>query len=451
MTDLDGIKYYPDRFYIRMNGCDLANLFMPTDDFYLTFDQAAFIHEYYHYLTNITTFQGVRSFHAAFCDLFRLVTILTYKKGLDAFPVKDNAFPDCEYEVGYWSDLAEIFREDDLNYSLALETKNSPSGRFRIKGFSKELGDEYSLWVNGKEIKGRREYLKIDIEDLIQTDHFRLSIGALDEFLSASIDEFLFSKGLSDNKDVFNNRLFYPYETFDAILNAMGLRLDSREKIIIAYYALHSKKPAIEFYDILQRIQKDGQEAFENDPCGYMTKNFTIFTNYDCLLNQFDKFIEEAKLAKRMLTAQLLAYYQDRFVTANALLKKDPLFFVRPFFVDDIEDMRGRQSFHICFSRIKTCFPEPLFIQDKDFKSTRPYEYGADLTVLAIAIYEIIESLEKNRVAKRLEHHKNKYKYFNDAANSDDVSTFTAAPLYSYWHRALNELGLYQFYRDNVK
>lgn len=123
MADLKDIKYYPDRFYIRMNGCDLINLFVPQNDFTLTLDQAAFIHEYYHYLTNITTFQGVRSFHAAFCDLFRLVTILTHKKGLDAFPVKDNTFPECECEVGYWNDLAEIFREDDLNYSLAMETK----------------------------------------------------------------------------------------------------------------------------------------------------------------------------------------------------------------------------------------------------------------------------------------------------------------------------------------
>lgn len=305
--------------------------------------------------------------------------------------------------------------------------------------------------VGETEIKGRREYLKIDIDGLAQTDHFHLSIGALDEFLSASIDEFLFSKGLSDNKDIFNNRLFYPYETFDAILNAMGLSLDSSGKIIIAYYALHSKNPAIELYNILQKIKTDGQNLFENDPCGYMTKNFIIFTDYDCLLNQFDKFIEEAMLAKRMLTAQLLAYYQDRFVTANALLKKDPLYFVRPFFVDDIEDIKGRQSFHICFSRIKTCFPEPLFIQDKDFKSTRPYEYGADLTILAIAIYEIIESLEKNKVAKRLVHHKEKYNYPNDADNSDEVFTFQNPPLYAYWHKALNELGLYQFYRDKVK
>lgn len=451
MADLKDIKYYPDRFYIRLNGCDIEHLFEPTDDFTLTLDQSVFIHEYYHYLTNISTFQGVRSFHAAFGDLFRLVTILTHRRGFDAFPVNQNILEDCAYEVGYWNSLNDIFREDNVNQALALETKNSPSGQFRIVNIEKEIGEEFFVKKDGKEYKGRREYVRLDIEDLPQTTQFRLPIGAIDEFLSASIDEFLFEKGLSNYTEIFNDRPFYPYAAYDKIIQYFGLRLGSREKIWVAYYALHACNPAVTLYGILQKVVKDGQDQLENNPCEYLEKNFPVLSQYDCLINELDHFIEEAKQARRQLTAQLLAYFQDRFITANALIKKDPFYFVRPFLVDNLDDIRGRQEFWIDMMRIKTCFPEPLFITGKEFKTTRPYEYGADLTILALAIYEIIESLENNKVAKRLDHYKNKYDFPDGYDCFEDVSTFSVPPLRAYWHKALNEIGLYKFYLDNLK
>ena len=451
MAVLNEIKYYPDRFYIRLNGCDLEHLFEPTGDFTLTLDQAVFIHEYYHYLTNISTFQGVRSFQAAFCDLFRLVTILTYRRGLDAFPINQNCFADCAYEVGYWNGLNEIFREDNVNKALSLETKNSPSGKFRILNIEKEIGKEFIVKKGGKEYKGRREFLRLDVEDLPQTTQFRIPIGAIDEFLSASIDEFLFEKGLSNYTEIFNDRPFYPYGVYDKIIQYFDLNFGSREKILVAYYALHSSNPAVTLYDILEAIAKDGQNQLECNPCEYLENHFPVYSQYDCLINEFDHFIEEAKQARRQLSAQLLAYFQDRFITANALVKKDPLFFVRPFLIENLDDIRGRQEFWLDMMRIKTCFPDPLFITGKEFNTTRPYEYGADLTILALAIYEIIESLETNKVAKRLDHYKNKYDYPDGYDSFEDVSTFKAPPLLAYWHKALNELGLYQFYWNNLR
>ena len=444
------VKYYPDKFYIRLDGCDLSNLFVTNEDFILSKDQAVFIHEYYHYLTNLTTFQGVRSFHAAFCDLFRLVTILTYHKGLDAFPVENNKLIDCAYEIRYWNDLNEIFREDNVNKALSIEALNSPSKNFKITNISMEYGNEFMVIKDGVEERGRRELLKIDVEGLLQTTSFHLPIGAIDEFLSSSIDEFLFEKGLSDNKDVFK-RPFYPYFAFDEVLKYFNLKFGSREKIIIAYYAIHSKNPTISLYKILSKLQLCGTDDFEKDPCNYLESFFPIYSQYDGLIREIDKFIQEAQSQRRSLTGHILSYFQDRFITAVALLKKDPLFFLRPFLIENLDDVRSRQEFWIDFIRIKTCFPEPLMIQGKEFVTTRPSEYGADLTILALAIFEIMESLEKNKFAKRMPHYKDKYNYPNDADNSDEISTFTDPPLKVYWHKALNELGLYQFYRDNVK
>ena len=62
MANINKIKYYPDRFYIGLDGFDLTKLFEVSPDYTLSLQQAIFIHEYFHYLTNISTFQGVRSF-----------------------------------------------------------------------------------------------------------------------------------------------------------------------------------------------------------------------------------------------------------------------------------------------------------------------------------------------------------------------------------------------------
>ncbi|WP_395626950.1 hypothetical protein [Daejeonella sp.] len=54
--DLTKIKYYPDRFYICLDGFDTDNLTTFITDLDIGQHQAVFIHEYYHFLTNMITF-----------------------------------------------------------------------------------------------------------------------------------------------------------------------------------------------------------------------------------------------------------------------------------------------------------------------------------------------------------------------------------------------------------
>lgn len=70
--DLTKIKYYPDRFYICLDGFDIDNLTTFITDLQIGQEQSIFIHEYYHYLTNIATFSGIRQFNLNFCDRFRV-------------------------------------------------------------------------------------------------------------------------------------------------------------------------------------------------------------------------------------------------------------------------------------------------------------------------------------------------------------------------------------------
>ena len=451
MANFDKIKYYPDRFYIGLDGFDLMRLFDVNQDFTLTLQQAVFLHEYYHYLTNISTFQGVRSFHAAFCDLFRLVCRLTHLAGLNAFPVNGNHLQSCAYEIGYWNSLNEIFREDNVNMKLSDEVKHSQNGKFSVNNISTERGDFMTMMINGREVKGQREFVRIDVDGLPLTSSFRLSLGALDEFLSASIDEFIFEHSLSNNKSIINVQPYYPYRSFDEILRYYGLRLDSRCKILIVYYAMHGKNPAVQLRDILECIKGEGQDVYETDPCQYLSSRFEFYVGYDDLIAEIDKFVMEADGQGRKLVSKLVAYYLDRIITAQALLKNDKFFFVRPFLVGDLDNIARRQDFIMAFDRIRTCFPEPVILQDKRFSPLTQYNYGADLTVMGLAIYEIMDSLETNQVAKRLTRAKDRYDYPDGVENCDDVSTFADPPLTAFWHKALNELGLYQFYRDNLK
>ena len=112
--DLTKIKYYPDRFYICLDGFDTDNLTTFITDLNIGQQQAIFIHEYYHYLTNIATFPGIRQFHLNFCDRFRIITILNVKAGIKAYPIRDNSIPNCQDDVEYWNSVSEIINEDDI-------------------------------------------------------------------------------------------------------------------------------------------------------------------------------------------------------------------------------------------------------------------------------------------------------------------------------------------------
>ena len=451
MANINKINYYPDRFYIGLDGFDLTKLFEVSPDYTLSLQQAIFIHEYFHYLTNISTFQGVRSFHAAFCDMFKVVCRLFKREGLNAFPINSNTYPSCEYDVGYWKTLNEVFAEDQAMGKLSDQVEKSPNGSFTVTNITTELGELMTIEKDGELESGKREFVRIDVDGLVYTKSFRLSLGAMDEFLSASVDEFIFEHSLADNKQILDIQPYYPYRAFDEILRYYGLRLASREKILIVYYAMHGKNPAVMLKSILDCISSDGQDNFESNPCQYLKSRFEFYVDYDDLINQISQFIEKADSFGIKLATTFLSYFQDRIITAQGLLRKDSFFFVRPFFVDELDKVARRQDFVLSFDRIRSSFPEPVILQNRNFAPLTQYNYGADLVVLGLAIYEIFESLEDNQVPKRTKNGKDKYDLPDGVENCDDVSTFGAPPLKAYWHRALNELGLYEALMKNAR
>ena len=207
--DLQKIKYIADRYYINLDGFDLNNLNNFATDATFSMQQAIYIHEYYHYLTNITTFFGVRQFNCAFQDKVRLITILLKKAGLDAFPIGTNSRADCAYEIEYCKSVDDIMNLDDLDKDFYEKVMKSPNKRFTITNYTKKF-IPVSAVKDGVLQKGAHSYYEIAIDGVPTANSFNLSDGMIDEFLNRSIDEYL----------LFKNHLAFhiaAYEIFDSL------------------------------------------------------------------------------------------------------------------------------------------------------------------------------------------------------------------------------------------
>lgn len=446
--DLNKIKYHPDRYYIRLDGFDLNNLSTFAEDATFSQQQAIYIHEYYHYLTNITTFFGVRQFNLVFQDKVRLLSNLLAKAGLDAFPINSNNRIDCKYEIDYWRDIDKIVELDDLDDVFAEKVKNSPNKKFSIVRYRKNSLD-ISVEVRGRQYHGKHTYYTFDISGVPMASHFNLSDGMIDEFLSRSIDEYLFQHDLANNCEILRAQDFYPYEVFDELLQYFGFKyVDSRLKIYIAYFCLHAVNPIDCLIKTLRAIKIKGFERFESAPEDFLNKlrDGNELKLYAVMLKGESEYIEEClKGGRRNLADTMTLIYQKQY-TAYIHLSKDFFYFIRPFLVDGIDTEDGRKEFLNLFKEIRNEMDEPILVQDGVMHDADSDTYKNHLA-MHVAAYEIFDSLTVNRIAKRLQNRKQKYEYPKTSLDNDLIENFPdTPPLTETWHVALNDLSLYKLY-----
>lgn len=443
--DLTKINYYPDRFYICLDGFDTDNLTTFITDLNIGQHQAIFIHEYYHYLTNITTFPGIRQFNLNFCDRFRLSTILTSKEGINAYPINSNKFPNCKEDVAYWKSVSEIIDEDDIDLKLVEETENSPNKKFEIVSIQ-TVNKPMSVVVNGIQYNGARILIEIETAGLINIQSFNLTFGAIDEFLSSAIDEYLFENDLSDVDPSFlSQRPFYPYCFFDKLLAFFEIQRPSAfEKILIAYFSLNSFNPPVKMIEILTKLKEGGYEEFQNNPEKYLLINFLETPQYEQTLNQINDFANETFNQGRVHISQALKYYYDKFYIAQKLKEKDFFYFIRPFFVTETDTLKRKQQYLLALSRIINLFSPPVILKDKVFKYVDKLTTFGEATMLILATYEIFESLKTEQIAKRPPKLKAKYIFPDLDPNCDNFETFLPPPIKGIvFQLALNELNLF--------
>lgn len=445
--NLNHIKYFPDRFYICLDGFDLNNLNTFADDVTFSQQQAIYLHEYYHYLTNITTFQGLREFNVHFQDRIRVVVNLAYLQGLNGFPIKNNTYEDCKGLVKYWNDNKAIIDSEDLNAALIKAVDESPNKSFTITGFE-DYTEEMSMIVDGEIVKGGRYLKNVCIDGLSQIQKFKLTLAVLDEFLSSSIDEFLFEHNMADNIELLQHRPFYPYRLFDNILRSFNLYgLSTLSKILIAYFALHCYNPVVTFLNTLEKIAKMGCNTFEEDKekillsymDGYEVEYYSSNVNYS------RAFAEECYAQKRRNLGDTMTLMLSEMDICIEETKNDFFYFVRPFMVSNIDSEDGRREFLDKFKRIRGEIGEPVILQNHHFLDANGTDAYKNHLAMLIAIDEILDSLNDNKIAKRLYQHK--YIYPVDHSLTDDIQFMPGQmPIYDTWHVALNELGLYGLY-----
>jgi len=451
--DLDRIKYFQDKFFIRLDGFDLVNLDTFADDNTFSQQQAIYLHEYYHYLTNLTTFFGARQFNCKFQDKVRLITILLKKKGIDAFPLSENTDFDCKYEVEYWKSLDDLFDLDDVDTSFADKVKNAPMQKFTIVHYT-DMRWPLSVQYEGKNVKGYHKYYRIDVSDVPFAQSFHLSDGMIDEFLSSSIDEFMFQNDLADNCEVLRAQSFYPYRTLDELLRFFNIEgCDARDKILISYFALHATNPIDALITLLERMRKDKGEAYMKDKENFLLKNLkgNEIKAFASLIQYEDKYIRECLDHSRKNLADTMALIYRRQYRAIELLENDFFYFVRPFMVANLQTHEGRAKLLSLFKNIKKEMDEPIIVQDGKMIATEENSYKNHLA-MQIAIYEIIDSLWINRIATRLPSRKKNYEYPVFTEDNDKLENLVDKfPLEQTWHVALNELGLYGEYLRKKK
>lgn len=446
--NLSKIKYYPDRFYVCLDGFELNNLTSFITDLNIGQQQSIFIHEYYHYLTNIITYAGVRQFNLNFVDRFKLITIFGAKENIAAFPI-GNKNSSSLNDIKYWQDVSTLLKDDDIDYDLVIETEKSFRGKFDIKSIY-TVEKPLSLIVDNKTINGARKIVKIEINGISKTSFF-LTYGAMDEFLSSSIDEFLFENDLSDiEPQTLSNRPYYPYRIFEDILRFYGIERPSAfEKIILVYFALNSLNPPVKLITILELIRDGGYVEFQMNPEAYLLQYIDPMDDHDKLIEYSESFSVQAFEQRRIHIAQALNYYRDKFYSAKKLKDYDFFYFIRPFFINEEKVDNKKQKILLAFARILNQFSPPVILKDKQFNHVDKLTTFGEATLLMISVYEIFESLKTEKYAKRPQYLKNKYTFPNENSKSEDISTFKIPIIADIFQLALNELGLFKIYIDD--
>lgn len=450
MTNLETIKYYPDRFYICLDGFDLNNLTTFSTDVLLTEQQSIFIHEYYHYLTNLTSYAGLRQFCLNFVDRYRCITNISVAGKLDAFPFDKNQSDDCIDLVEYYKTALNLLDSDDIDTHLVRECEQSPTGQFSIEDIV-IVDMPFKEKINGKVVNGTLHKVQIHIKGLQFRNDFFLTFGAIDEFLSSSIDEYLFENDFGNVDPKFlQSRQFYPYRVLDVIFSFYGFdRPSAFEKILISYYSLNSNNPPKTLINVLKKIQKFGVEKFQENPEKFLLREIPV-RNEERLLKYIFEFSEEVYDQGKIHISQALKYYGDKFYAGSKFKEHDFFYFIRPFFQRS-NDIRGKQRFLLDLSRIINQFVPPIILKDNQFHTFDKLTNYGESTSIIIATYEIFESIRYNRIAKRSEARRNKYTFPDGQIDCDDITKFEDPPIFGTWKLALNELGLYRMYLIEAK
>ncbi|WP_157204621.1 hypothetical protein [Methylomonas koyamae] len=230
-VDNNGRSFYqPNVFYINFNPSYLNSNGTPKPD-----SIPIFFHEYAHLIQDTTTIFGINSFmsfHDVIQDVFRITSLSAKIK----IPVSDKSswmsfidqYNKCIYPREAWPSQAmwafDGYEIDEVTINCNADEYDVPIIKARfIDNTGKHLPILHEIGV--REIKEAYSIAVENIHSEIEHDYYPLS-----EFQYAAIERILLKKfGYIDNKGI----------------------------VTICHWSLNSLHPAIEFFEIIEDIERD--------------------------------------------------------------------------------------------------------------------------------------------------------------------------------------------------
>lgn len=452
LMPLSDSKYYPEKFYIKFDAENIDQLVKLDPNNKFSIELGVFIHEYYHYLNNISTFQGIRDFNLIFGDLIRIITILQ-RKGLRAFPINQCYFEEFQYLKDYWKDAIDLYSNATNYREIEKKVTESMEKKIHIKDLQPEKKDlkvkiSPGRWIDGSQIL---QNLLVESAD-VPPFTIRLTNAEIDEFMCSAIDEFLFQTDSCDNQMILEHpgRTFYPYKFFDELLSHYNVDLisaggDARHQIILAYKALHSPNPPVRILKLIKAVRGHERDFIDN-PFDFLETSFpSNFSKFEEVIDYLYKLISECEDQNRINLARATNLIYETAKDALSELKNDPYFFIRPLIENDLSTIEGRQNYLDFLKILLKRFDKFLQLKDGELKGAFSHPEKNHLAFIII-IHEILRGAENNKIIKREQKNRDIFELEGEL-DYDNIEKFDSNfPLTNMWQIALNDLSFYKLY-----
>lgn len=326
---------------------DVSNLRME-GDFFVQEDIPAFMHEYCHYIQDISTVSAIFGFSLLMRDIVALTQIFSDGEGREItipLPLDANGQPINKFRrfySMYCGNPQDVF---DLD--------------FRSNPFKKR-----SLKVEEIDLDGQKRKMAINLLQFENSSsHLQFGLIALQE-----IQAFYAQKqaemrlGDLDFRVPTTSMKSYPYKLGEELFEHYKITTDIETKYILIDFCLDTVQAPTIFLDVLEKIQ-NSEYYFHSDKGEYI-KSIVDECNSQCSYSKeiaLENILPDLKMwaidPTRKYLSEALTWYVDKIELSSNLKK-----YVSPSMFS-LSFCRNWESFVLFYK----CFPSPVFIRSGVF------------------------------------------------------------------------------------
>ncbi|OGU39033.1 MAG: hypothetical protein A2X61_00860 [Ignavibacteria bacterium GWB2_35_12] len=327
---------------------DITNLEI-VDGFFAKKDIPAFIHEYCHYIQDITTISSIFGFYLLMADIVNLTQIFSTGEGkLISIPLDRDKYRES---INKFRKYYNLYCGDSNN---VCEIDYSIYDSFNRENIKKEV-----------DLDGKKQILASNHFNLIGCDgkkvHFGLIVlQEIQAFYAQQMAELmLYGTEFSKPSDKLPS---FPYKFGEFLFEKYNIEIDLESKFILIDLCLDTVQAPTIFLNVLEIIQ--GQKI------SYFGDNKTDFIKLveDCRKNcsyskneALDNIIVDLKIwskdKNRKYLAAALEWYLEQIETANILKNLNEFINAKTLF--SLGFCTCWERFHLLYK----CFPSPVYLK----------------------------------------------------------------------------------------